>query len=149
MMGERGTYIGGSLISPLNPKKAQIRRRKTSFIHSLVIPKPFRITFRHESATLICQRITARLRFLNLLEHTLVRLIVEELKTVVIMMTVISVPLRHSSCVDTRFLKTQSREVKNRGVCKGWFRVGDEGVLILEVGEVVGAVEAAVLEILV
>jgi len=64
------------------------------------------------------------------------------------MVTVISVSLCQSTCVNTRLLKTQSRQVKNRSVCKGRFGLGDEGVLVLEVGEVVGAVETAVLSML-
>lgn len=62
------------------------------------------------------------------------------------MVTELRVAFCQRAAVDGGFKKTKGSEIENRGVFEGRVSVGYKGVLILKVGEVIWAIEAAVLE---
>lgn len=125
--------------------KAELRSSRTSRINRLVIPKPLWIPLLRQRTTRIDQSIAPRLRLFYLLNHRLESLIVEYLKTISIVVAKLRVAFCQRAAVDGGFKKTKGSEIEDCGVFEGRVSVGYKGVLVLEVGEVIRAIEAAVL----
>ncbi|KAI6772905.1 hypothetical protein HG530_003863 [Fusarium avenaceum] len=142
---KRRSLHSASPVSALDINKAELRSSRTSRINRLIIPKPLWITLLRERTTRIDQSIAPRLRLFYLLNHRFVSLIVEYLKTISIVVAELRVAFCQRAAVDGGFKKTKGSEIENRGVFKGRVSVGYKGVLVLEVGEVIWAIEAAVL----